>query len=361
MTGPEAGRDIDIERIEAALADGRATAVDPRGRELQELALALRADSPEPEPRFARELGARVSAGFPRPRRVRPAFPGALRRGWTPALAGAAALLIAVVVAAGLLGGGNGGDRRSNGVVAAKPPPAASTMELVAPTPGASGAAATGRRVERSARITISTTRDRLQSAADGVGTTAADHGGFVLSSHVDTGDQTSPGGSFILRVPSRELEATLADLSRLGRLRARSESGQDITVPFTQVRDRLASDQVERRALRVKLRHAHGRQADAVRTRIVRLSAEIGGLSGRMHDLRSRATYSTVAVTLEQDQGASGGIGAAWHDTRRTLGDLLAFSVRALGVLLPLALLVVVVALGGRALRRRRREAALF
>jgi hypothetical protein len=34
---------------------------------------------------------------------------------------------------------------------------------------------------------------------------------------------------------------------------------------------------------------------------------------------------------------------------------------VRALGVLLPLALLAVAAALGTRSLRRRRREAALF
>jgi hypothetical protein len=215
--------------------------------------------------------------------------------------------------------------------------------------------------VERSARVTISTTRDKLQAAADGVGTTAADHGGFVLTSHVDTGDQTSPGGSFVLRVPSRELQATLADLSRLGHLRARSESGEDITVPFRQVQDRLASALIERRALRVRLRHAHGPRADALRVRIVQLNAEVDGLTGQMHDLRSRATYSTVAVTLEQEAGTSGGIGAAWHDTRRTLADLVAFSVRALGVLLPLALLATLGAFGGRALRRRRRETALF
>jgi hypothetical protein len=361
MTGPDAGRDTDLERIETALADGRATAADPRERELQELALALRADSHEPEPRFERDLDRRVRDGFPRQRRARLALPSVLRGGWRPALAGAAALVIAVVVAAIVLGGGESDRQPAAGVALKAPSGVAPTTALITPAPGASSAAATGRRVERSARVTISTTRDRLQEAADGVGTVTADHGGFVVSSHVDTGDQTSPGGSFVLRVPSRELQATLADLSRLGHLRARSESGQDITVPFRQVQDRLGSDLVERRALRVKLRHAHGRRADAIRTRIVRLSAEIAGLGGEMHDLRSRASYSTVAVTLEQQAGASGGIGAAWHDTRRTLGDLLAFSVRALGVLLPLALLAVAAAFGTRALRRRRREAALF
>ena len=42
--------------MDAALAEGRVTAADPAERELQELALALQADSAEPRPAFAEEL-----------------------------------------------------------------------------------------------------------------------------------------------------------------------------------------------------------------------------------------------------------------------------------------------------------------
>src|SRR3954447_18256417 len=102
MTGPE----TDLARIEAALADGRASAEDPRERELQELALALRADSPEPAPAFAAELDRRVAAGFPKPRSKRgrlaqPSF-------WIPALAAASLLIVAVVVGLSSLGGSDG-------------------------------------------------------------------------------------------------------------------------------------------------------------------------------------------------------------------------------------------------------------
>src|SRR4051812_40527498 len=96
MTGPE----TDLERIEAALAQGRASATDPRERELQELALALRADSAEPRPAFAAELDRRVAAGFPKPRRrfSLPSF-------WMPALAAATVLIAVAVVAISSLGG----------------------------------------------------------------------------------------------------------------------------------------------------------------------------------------------------------------------------------------------------------------
>ena len=63
MSGPEARRDTDLERIEAALSEGRATADAPRERELQELALALRADAPEPTPAFAQNLDRRMQEG----------------------------------------------------------------------------------------------------------------------------------------------------------------------------------------------------------------------------------------------------------------------------------------------------------
>jgi hypothetical protein len=42
------------------------------------------------------------------------------------------------------------------------------------------------------------------------------------------------------------------------------------------------------------------------------------------------------------------------------TLETMLNFTVRALGVLLPIGLLAALAGFGGRALRRRRREAAL-
>src|SRR3954454_21071878 len=137
MTGPE----TDLERIEAALAQGRASATDPRERELQELALALRADSAEPRPAFAAELDRRVAAGFPKPRRrfSLPSF-------WIPALAAAAVLIALAVVSISSLGGGSS-DSTTSSAVAEK----AVSSDLAAPAAGPSTATgATSRHVQRS-------------------------------------------------------------------------------------------------------------------------------------------------------------------------------------------------------------------
>src|SRR3954468_6601257 len=250
MTGPE----TDLERIEAALVEGRASASDPRERELQELALALRADSAEPTPAFTAELDRRVAAGFPKPKRSRGRF--ALPSFWIPALA-AATVLIAVAVVA--ISSFTGGSRSSSATSSAVFDRAPSTDLFPAPpaTPSAA-AGASSRHVARSVELTISTAHHTLQQAADGVGTIAESHGGFVLTSHVDTGDQGS-GGSFTLRVPQRQLQATVADISKLGHLKARSESGQDMTAPYNDVQDKLGNALLERRALKLKLRHAKG------------------------------------------------------------------------------------------------------
>jgi hypothetical protein len=182
----------------------------------------------------------------------------------------------------------------------------------------------------------------------------------------VTTGDEGSPGGSFVLRVPSRELQSTLADLSKLGKLMGRRETAEDVTSSYNGVQDRLGNALLEQRTLKLRLRHATGSKALAIREQLARVSAEVDGLSGRMRQLRSRTAYSTVNLTLEESKdsggagGSGGGTGAAWHDAVHTLETLLNFTVRALGVLLPIGLLVALGGFGGRALRRRRREAAL-
>ena len=107
--------------IDDALETGAADHHDPLTRELQELALALRADAPEADPDFQRRLRGRVEAGFPKPPRSRGRRP-LWRRISNPAFATGVVVLplvLIVVVAGGSEpsdqddggGGGGGGGR----------------------------------------------------------------------------------------------------------------------------------------------------------------------------------------------------------------------------------------------------------
>jgi hypothetical protein len=303
---------------------------------LPEIEEVLRTDVAEPSPAFAAELDRRVAEGFPRPARQ--------RRTWLrPAIAGAAVVLVLVVV--GVVALGRQEDTVSHAFHG--------NMLLRAPADAA--APLTARRVERDVQLTIAATRDKLQQTADGIGTVAETHHGFVASSHVTTGDAGSAGGTFELRVPQRELQSTIADLSKLGELKSRSENAQDLTAPFGRTQDRLGNALVERRTLKLR------RQTPAVRARIAELNATIDGLTARLKNLRSVTSYSTVSVTLEQAKKKhAGGTGAAFDDARRILEGMLNFAVRALAVLLPLAILAALAAFGARSMRRRLASRAL-
>jgi hypothetical protein len=317
--------------------------------DVEQIEAVLRSDVAEPSPAFAEELDRRVREGFPKPPRRRLSLP----RLW-PALAGAAVFAVVAVVAISVLGDNGQRPASTSAALKAEPAPQAAGNARDASSQ-MSLSVATGRRVERDVQLTIAAPGDKLQQTSDGIGTVAESHHGFVLSSHVTTGDTGASGGTFELRVPQRELQSTIADLSKLGELRSRSESAQDITAPYGRTQDRLGNALVERRTLKLRPR------TPAVRARIAELNATIDRLSARLRNLRGRTSFSTVSVTLEQSKKKeNGGTGAAWDDARRILDGMLNFTVRALAVLLPLAILAALAAFATRLFRRRLASRAL-
>lgn len=354
--------------VDAALASGRPDATDPLERELQELALALRADAPAPDPDFARALDRRVAARFARPR------PGRLPRPRPRlVLAGAAALCVAVGVG-GAVVGLTGGHRASRSAAdlsfrtqARSEPPA-----VRRPAPGLVPSAASrtlamkasSRRVERTARLTLAAPAGRLDDVATRVVRVTDRHHGLVVDSSLATGSDPSRGGSFTLRVPSRELPGTLRDLSRLAQVRSRGESGRDVTHGYTGLRGRLAIARTERAKLRRELARArYGRQAGELRLRIATLTRTIRLTRDRLGHLETRTDYTRVAVTLVEQRraaGVLGGAGKALRGSLRALVGALAVTLRVIAAVLPFALLVALAWAAAAAIRRRRREAVL-
>ena len=101
------------------------------------------------------------------------------------------------------------------------------------PIPPADGRVAPGaqtRRVERSAQLTLADDPSEFDRLADAIFRTADRHRGFVLRSSFTQGEAGPSSGFFELRVPSDELQPALNALSRLATVRARSESGTDVT-----------------------------------------------------------------------------------------------------------------------------------
>jgi uncharacterized protein DUF4349 len=381
--------------IDDALDTGAADHEDPLTRELQELALALRADAPGPDPGFQQTLRGRVENGFPKPASSgRPLW----RRVATPAFAtGLVALpIVLIAVLAGGSGerngtdsgggssaGGGGGEvaaapqidtrvpklssgrqsRRASGG-AADQAVVGSSPAVVLPPSGGFAPGQSNRKIERTIGLELEMPVDEMARVAEQVTTVTNRHGGFVLSSSVSTGE--SAGGDFELRIPSARLRPALRDLSALADVRTQTQTGRDVTREHVTAKDRLQAARAERRSLLRRLELATtDEEAEAIRRRLDIVGGEINGLRAQLRGLRLRTDYAVVTVSLlpkDGDQG--GGAGGSFDDALGDAGDLLVgvagVIVRALAVGLPLGLLALVGWLVGRGFTRRRRESAL-
>ena len=329
-----------------------------------EIAAVLDADMPEPDPAFEAELRRLVRDGFPRKRRL-PAFK--LNR---PLVGAAASIVLAVAVAVPLitredreqvnqLSGARELGREAAPQSAAGPQPGAPTDDFAPKAPV--------RRIERSAALTLAAPADEIDRAAEGIATVTDRYGGFVLRSSLSTGEDGDGGGEFRLRIPAKDLQPALRDLAKLGEVRSRSQSGQDVTREFVSATDRLEAARAERRSLLRRLEAADtDAEAEAIRRRLDLNAGEVRGLRGQVRALRTRTDYATVDVVLREDGDGSGGapsgdgLGGAVDDALGSLEGSIEILIRVLGVAIPLALVFAIAALGARVLRRRRREAAL-
>lgn len=347
--------------------------------------------SAEPDPRFAAEMDEWVAAGFPRrdqrsPRRAAAWMDRALRVVRSPlGAAGAATAFAALVIAVLLVGDATqtSTSSRDNDVAATTVPsdsagesdslaePAPEQRSLAPSPPVAPGGVPPqdrgAPRIERSSQMTIAAPADDFQSVSDRILRITDSHDGFVLRSNVSTGE--NPSGDFQLRVPAAQLQATLRDLAALGDVRARNDMGQDVTREYVSVADRLAAARAERRALLRRLATAtdDGR-IQQLRDRLDQNARELASLRGQIRDLRERTNYAAVSVTLVEKKGGDGGGAAGGSGTDDALDDSVGLLVgsfnwllRALGVLIPAAIVAGVAWWASRAFRRRRREAVLF
>ena len=349
--------------VDDALARGRPDATDPELHELQEIALALRADAPVPDAAFVSGLDARVARRFERPARRR-------RLPHRRAILAVAAGIVALVAIGGAISGLIGGSGRPSSTpdvitpaakpVPRSPAPAAETLSLA----GKAAAVQTARRVERDAQLTLAAPADKLDDVANGIVQVTDRHRGVVLDSSLSTGTGSARGGSFELRVPSTELGQTLRDLSGLGEVRSRTQSGHDVTGPYNRLSDALTAARLERRGLLRRLAHASSTaEADRIRARLDELSAEIQGLSGNISDIRRRTDFTRISVTLveqRQAKGALGGAGDALRGSLRALVGATAVTLRVVAAVLPFALLAALAWAATAGVRRRRREAVL-
>ncbi|MDI1478266.1 DUF4349 domain-containing protein [Polyangium sp. y55x31] len=119
----------------------------------------------------------------------------------------------------------------------------------------------------------------------------AESFGGY-LASRSDAG--------VVIRVPSRHFRDALTALEKLGEVKRRSVSAEDVSEEFHDLEVRLQNlKSVQKRLQEFLAKAANVNDALQVERELERVGREIDQLEGRMRFLRARATFSTITVDV--------------------------------------------------------------
>ena len=159
--------------------------------------------------------------------------------------------------------------------------------------------------IARTAQIVLATNAfDQARRSIDDI---LARHQGYFgdmnLSSPTDAGRTLTA----TIRVPASQLDATLAELRRLGRVESESQSGEDVTAQSVDLDARLANARHTEERLTDLLRQRTGNLADvlAVEKELDNTRGEIERMEAEQKALVTRVAYATVNVTLTEGHAA--------------------------------------------------------
>jgi hypothetical protein len=370
----------ELEILDAAL---RGEGVPPGMEGLEALVSDLRAERPDPEPRFEAELDAWAAAGFPRGERpgfrasgggagantggfisrFRPGGP----RGWAPIAATAAALVV-IGVSISQVGDFGADDQtltvaQSEGGSQAASDQSAETealglqeaggqaatdldeKDILGPSvesldadgrrslpsfdstsllrSGLSGSGANRgqerRRVERDAQLTLAAPADEVADVNDQVIDVVEGANGVVLNSRV-TGTNDAARATLEVEVPSATLDDTLASLSELANVKSRTEQSQDITSSFVSAKDRLVGLRASRDNLAARIRAADtDAEVAALQNQLAAVNRQIADAKNELARVENRAQLATVTIVITSE-----GAGTSDDDDGWSLGDAL-------------------------------------
>lgn len=207
---------------------------------------------------------------------------------------------------------------------------------------------ANGSMLIRRASATIEV--DSLERAVESVRALADAHGGYVANSVVHARDGRHRTATVQLRVPSDRLDRALGGLTPLGRLETLEITSQDVGDEYVDVQARISNARtLEDRLLRLIERRT-GKLEEILRAEreLARVREAIERLEARRRFLEGHTTMSTLSVTLREpapvlDRTWTAMMGGAARQAWRHFWELCATVVEALGILVPLGVLVLV------------------
>lgn len=187
--------------------------------------------------------------------------------------------------------------------------------------------------------------------------------GGYVANTSIQSGRNQYRSASIEIKLPAAQFDAAIDGLSPIGKVEGVNVTAEDVGEEFTDLSARATNaHRLEVRLIEL-IATRTGKLSDVleIERELARVRQEIEQMEGRMRYLKSRAAISTLTLNIHEpapivgDQGSWGVLANAARQAWRNFVSLVAATIASLGVLLPIAALVVGTVLLARRTWRRR------
>jgi hypothetical protein len=149
-------------------------------------------------------------------------------------------------------------------------------------------------------------------------------HGGYFGQLDVAAPSNSPRTLNATLRVPSNQLDPTMAEIKSLGQVESESQSGEEVTQQYVDLDARLTNARNTEQRLTTLLRDRTGKMGDvlAVEQEIDRVRGEIEQMEAQKKTLLNRVDFATLNVTLREGSQAQLSPRSTWERFGRAASD---------------------------------------
>lgn len=184
---------------------------------------------------------------------------------------------------------------------------AADSRNAVEVTASAQEVDVSGPMVIRTAELALTSKDKDFDQAHDRVEEILKRHHGYVGELNLNTPTGAARSLTATLRVPANQLEATVAELKRLGRVEKESQNGEEVTQQYVDLEARIKNSRNTEQRLVTLQRERTGKLSDvlSVETQISRVRGEIEQMEAQRKAMRNQVDYATLTLTISEDYKA--------------------------------------------------------
>jgi len=212
-------------------------------------------------------------------------------------------------------------------------------------TPGSVYTNVNERKVIMTASVQLETAEH--DKAVNSIRAIATGAGGYVESSSSYLTAQDKKQTTVTIKVPAAQYESCFAQIKSLGKVKAESSSGQDVTRQYIDLTARLKNLQAEEKQLSEIMGMSRNvTEVLAVEKELFRVRGEIESTQAQLNYLASVVDFSTITATVMEPQPVveyDWGLDTAFKEAVRAFIGMIGALIIVTGYLIPLILYFVI------------------